>query len=61
MRRLFARASMALAGAGAHAGARAYANMLRSAVALPAADLALEMAAPPSVSGTGPFDHAAEI
>ncbi|MFZ4530544.1 MAG: DUF2793 domain-containing protein [Alsobacter sp.] len=33
----------------------------RSAVALPAADLAAEMAAPPSVSGTGPFDYAAEI
>ena len=33
----------------------------RSAVALPAADLALEMAAPPSVSGTSPFDYAAEI
>ena len=33
----------------------------RSAVALPAADLAVEMATPPSVSGTGPFDYAAEI
>lgn len=33
----------------------------RSAVALPASDLAIEMATPPSVSGTGPFDYAAEI
>ncbi len=33
----------------------------RSAVALPVADLALEMAAPPSVSGAGPYDYAAEI
>ena len=39
----------------------AFTLLVGGTVALPAADLALEMAAPPSVSGTGPFDHAAEI